>query len=162
MAERRTREDLSLPWTRYLRLLAWASGIGVCALLVALLLGRSDQLNLHTPAGWQSASALRLPDNLQFAMRQGKIALVNPYPLAGRLASNTRSSTNNLTILEATLSGRTRDGWPVSFRGTLVLTNAPGVAEVRGRGDFVGARLSGELIVGTNAPVLIEQPYFPE
>ena len=67
----------------------------------------------------------------------------------------------NIASHDVSFQGQTSAGLPMSFRGTLLLTNAAGVSDIRRQRDVVGGWLSGELFVGTNAPVLVGQPYLP-
>lgn len=147
----------TLKVTRWLHKLGAAAAVAGAALVVFLLV-RPSEWAIRTPSAWQSASGVRLPDTLRFRLGSASAALSGPlYDLAGRLGGGSRAG-NNVTVLDATFSGTNEAGLPVTFRGSLILTNAPGVVNVRRRGDFTGATLEGTLTVGTNV-TSVSQPF---
>jgi hypothetical protein len=138
-----------------------AIAIVLVSCLVAWMMFQGAELTFRTPNGWRSATGERLPDTLRIRPRQAGASLEGtPFTLASKLGGGLRSG-GNLTTHDVAFHGQTSAGIPVTFRGTLLLTNAPGVNEIRRQRDAVGGWLSGELIVGTNAPVTIGQPYVP-
>lgn len=147
--------------TRLLHKLAAAGALAGAAVII-LMLAMPSQLVVHTPAPWQGASAFRLPDTLRFQLGKSRASLEGkPFALAGRLGGTTRGG-SAITSIEASFTGTNQNGERIEFQGALVLTNAPGVINVRGRHDFVGACLKGDLIIGTNAPVPFAQIYLPQ
>lgn len=139
--------------------------VGAAVVAIALVISTTllqRDITIRTPATWRSASGERLPEILRFRPGKASAALEGkPYALEGNLGGTLRSG-SELTSIDATFSGSTPSGTRLTFRGTLLLTNAAGVANVRRKSDFIGALLAGELIVGTNAPVRIAQPYLSE
>ena len=144
-------------------------GAAVAAVLVFCTVGwimfQGTELNMSTPSEWRSAQGTRLPDTLQIALRSrpgnDKIFLRSKLlTLTSNLGGALRGG-GNLTTRDVTFDGRDAAGITVSFRGTLLLTNAPGVTEIRHQRDVVGGWLTGELTVGTNKAEIVGQPYLP-
>lgn len=122
---------------------------------------QGTEWTFRTPEGWSTATGARLPDTLRLRPRQAGAFLDGTlFSLAGKLGGRLRGG-GELTSHDVSFQGQTSAGIPLSFRGTLLLTNAAGVTDIRRQRDAVGGWLSGELIVGTNAPVLVGQPYLP-
>jgi hypothetical protein len=151
---------VTLRVTRVLHKLGLAV-IVVAAITIAVLLFRKGDLVSRTPAGWPSVSGMRLPDTLRLRLEQQTASLEGAaYILAGAFGKKLSNGTNP-TTMEIALAGRTPEGMSVTFKGILMLSNAPGVVAIRGRRGFIGALLTGELSVGTNA-VTVSQPYLPQ
>lgn len=133
----------------------------VVACVIGLLMIPSSQLSIQTPSAWSGPTQDRLPGTLHFQFGETKASLEEGgLLLAGTLGKPTRSA-NILTTFDFFIKGSLSNGLPFLFEGHLLVTNAPGVEVVQGKGDFVGAALVGELTRGTNAPVPINQPYLP-
>lgn len=144
-------------------------GFAVAAVLAlcsgSWILLQGTELNLSTPQEWRSAQGTRLPDRMQITLRSGpgrdKISLRSTLlTLSSTLGGGVRGG-GNLTTRDVTFEGQTAEGIPMQFRGTLILTNGPGVIKIRHQRDIVGGWLAGDLVVGTNAAVQVGQPYSP-
>lgn len=167
-AEPGWRDDAAEVWqylsvTRLKQKLAAGAATSVAMLLLVWVVFGAAQITVRTPARWQTASGIRLPDTLRFRPGKATAQLQGAeFNLPGTLGGILRKG-SDLTSIDVTFSGKTSAGEALTFSGTLLLTNAPGVTEIRRRKDFTGALLSGKWIVGTNAPVHVEgQPYLPE
>ena len=151
---------ITLSVTGMLRKIGWSLGVASLALL-AFLFFREGDIILSTPTTWQSASISRLPGSLHFRTGRKSASLLDAaLKLTGALGGQSRGA-GDITVLDANFSGQQADGTPIRFLGSLLLTNAPGVVNIRRRSDFLGATLVGDLTVGTNAPTKISQPYLP-
>jgi hypothetical protein len=133
----------------------------VTAAIILLFAIGSAEITIHTPATWQSAAGKRMPETLHFRIAKTDAWLEGKSGrIIGKLRGGLRGA-GTITTRDASFSGLMADGTPFAFTGSLVLTNAPGVVNIRGRSDFIGAALIGELKVGTNSPVPFAQPYLP-
>ena len=126
--------------------------------MAGIFVWRADELVIRTPANWPLAQAL--PKELKFRLGQAAVQLTGgTIALTGILGASTRGELNTRTV---TMDGVTPNGEPIHFRGTLILTNRPGVSDPRKRREILGALLGGELTIGTNPPIVIPgQPYVP-
>ena len=147
--------------TRLWQKIAWRTGALTAGLALLLFLLWSPTVEVHTPSG-RGTAEVRLPETLRFQFGKARASLQGKgFALVGNLAGTPRRG-GMLTIIDATFTGSAVDGTRITFTGSLVLTNAPGIVNVRSRKDFVGACLKGQLTIGTNAPIAYEQPYMPE
>lgn len=170
--ERRGRETSRYGRTEWLRdcgitlwVTGWvhrlAYGVTAVAVLVFLFFGLpAPELELRTPSTWLATNAIALPEVLRFRPKeQMQASLQGTYGLAGNSnRERGRGGSDGFTVWNLTISG-VNNGQSISFDGTLTMTNAPGVVNGRKAADFLGGLLHGALTIGTNAPVIVNQPY---
>ena len=85
-------------------------------------------------------------------------------PAARRVAQiggGRRTAAANLQVFDVRFEGISPSGETNIFSGTLVLTNAPGIDQARGKKDLRGARLVGTLKAGSQPEVSVDQAFAP-
>lgn len=134
----------------------WGRVIGAPVALIALIyVGFAiipHPIAVKTPVAWADPNppGFRLPDDLRFQIGETNISLKGKtFALAGTFDGVSRGA-GDITVLPVTITGTNSEGLAVIFKGSLVLTNAPGVINAKRKGDFVNAVLVGPLTIGTN------------
>jgi len=134
----------------------------VATVLLIALIGwvqwMPDQRSFRTPAA--SLAAGGLPPTLRVSVRKGRATLEDAGRTLSALLNSPRRGAG-LNVFDVDYSGADAQGNRVSFKGTMVVTNLAGVANLKQAGQISGVLLEGELTVGNQPPVLIRQPYLP-
>lgn len=139
---------------------AWAAAL-VAALGAAWFALMPGAIRLRAPNGFQVAG-ITLPEQLQFQPARGSSRLGRGQTsLSGALGGFRSGAAGNVSVYEMRLQGTTTNGLPLVFTGSLVVTNAPGVAKAQRRSQVLGALLVGEIKVGDQTPVPVSQAFLP-
>jgi hypothetical protein len=139
---------------------AWAAAV-VAAVGVGWFALAPGAIRLRAADGFQVAG-ISLPEQLHFKPGSRSTRLTGTgTPINGLLGEFRGGPTGDVSKYDISFEGATTNGLPVVFRGTLFVTNAPGVDQARRRSQVLGALLDGYIKIGDRATEPVKQSFKP-
>lgn len=134
---------------------------GIAAAMLLILVGvwlqfASDEQRFRTPDANLAAGGL--PPTLRVSVRAGRTTLEDTGRILSALLNSPRRGAG-ISVFDVDYSGTNAQGNRVSFKGTMVVTNAAGVVNLKNAKDISGILLDGDFTIGNLPPVPIRQPF---